>query len=100
VLSSHEHLYELFGRMDARGRPVSQRHRGPGARLFVVGTGGKGGNEGFGAPEDGSQVRWPAHGSASVFGALRLRLAKRSYSWKMLDVSGAVIDEGGPVSCH
>jgi acid phosphatase type 7 len=100
VLSAHEHLYERFSRLDARGHPVSDRHRGPGARLFVVGTGGKGGNEGFGAPEDGSQVRWPAHGSASVFGALRLRLAKRSYSWKMLDVSGAVVDEGGPVSCH
>ena len=100
VLNAHEHHYERFGRLDARGQPVSQRHRGPGARLFVVGTGGKGGNEGFGAPEDGSQVRWPAHGSASVFGALRLRLAKRSYSWKMLDVSGAVIDEGGPVSCQ
>jgi acid phosphatase type 7 len=100
VLSSHEHLYERFSRMDVRGEHVTDGHRGLGARLFVVGTGGKGGNEGFGTPEPGSQVRWPAHGSASVFGALRLRLAKRSYSWKMLDVSGAVIDEGGPVSCH
>ena len=86
--------------MGVRGEHVADGHRGPGARLFVVGTGGKGGNEGFGTPEGTSQVRWPAHGSASVFGALRLRLAKRSYSWKMLDGSGSVIDEGGPISCH
>ena len=100
VLSAHEHAYERFRRLSATGEPVSNRHRGPGARLFVVGTGGKGGHEGFGAPAEGSQVRWPAHGSGSVFGALRLRLAKRSYAWKMLDVSGSVVDEGGPVSCR
>ena len=100
VLSAHEHVYERFSRMGVRGERVADGHNGPGARLFVVGTGGKGGHEGFGTPEDGSQVRWPAHGSGSVFGALRLRLAKRSYSWKMLDGSGSVIDEGGPVSCH
>jgi hypothetical protein len=100
VLSAHDHAYERFARMGARGEPVSNRRRGPGARLFVVGTGGKGGNEGFGTPVDGSRVRWPARGSASVFGALRLRLAERSYSWRMLDVSGTVIDEGGPVTCH
>jgi hypothetical protein len=100
VLSAHEHVYERFSRKGVRGEHVADGHSGPGARLFVVGTGGKGGNEGFGAPEDGSQVRWPAQGSAAVFGSLRLRLAKRSYSWKMLNGSGSVIDEGGPVSCH
>ncbi len=100
VLSAHDHAYERFRRLDANGQPVSNSRRGPGARLFVVGTGGKGGNEGFGTLVAGSQVRWPARGSASVFGALKLRLAKRSYSWRMLDVSGAVVDEGGPVSCR
>lgn len=99
VLNSHEHLYERFSRLSASGHRLSNRSRTAGARVFVVGTGGKGGNEGFSSPEEGSQVRWPAHGSESVFGALRLRLAKRSYSWKMFSVTGAVVDEGGPVQC-
>jgi 3',5'-cyclic AMP phosphodiesterase CpdA len=100
VLSAHEHLYERFRRKEPHGKPVSDDSPRPAAREFVVGTGGKGGNEGFGRPLPGSQVRWPSAGAADVFGALKLSLAPGSYRWSMLDLSGAVVDSGGPVRCH
>jgi Calcineurin-like phosphoesterase len=100
VLNGHEHLYERFQRKSARGGTVRDRRSGIGAREFVVGTGGKGGNHGFGPPLPGSQARWPAHGSGDVFGALELVLHPTSYSWRMLNVRGGVVDQGGPVACH
>jgi hypothetical protein len=100
VLNGHEHVYERFSRLRAHGRPVSNRHRGAGAREFVVGTGGKGGHDGFGALMRGSQDVWPARGQESVFGALELRLSRGAYSWTMFDRSGGVVDRGGPVPCR
>jgi Calcineurin-like phosphoesterase len=100
VLNGHEHVYERFRRMLANGRPVTDTRRGIGAREFVVGTGGKGGNQGFGHPLRGSQIRWPASGSADVFGALKLVLRRRSYGWKMLNALGGTVDQGGPVRCQ
>jgi hypothetical protein len=100
VLNGHEHVYERFSRLRAHGRPVSNRHRGAGAREFVVGTGGKGGHDGFGALMRGSQDVWPASGQESVFGALELRLSRGAYSWTMFDRSGGVVDRGGPVPCR
>ena len=101
VLNGHDHAYERFSRMRSHGTPIADDRRSVGAREFVVGTGGKGGTDGFGDPEPGSQARWPASsGDASLFGALRLRLTRDAYSWRMYDVSGAVVDAGGPVGCH
>jgi hypothetical protein len=100
VLTSHEHVYERFQRKGENGRPISNRSRADGAREFVVGTGGKGGNDGFGPAVPGSQWRLPATGEASVFGALRMRLQPDAYRWAMLDETGALLDAGGPVRCH
>ena len=100
VLTGHEHVYERFQRKGENGRPISNRSRADGAREFVVGTGGKGGNDGFGPAVPGSQWRLPATGEASVFGALRMRLQPDAYRWAMLDETGAVLDAGGPVRCH
>jgi Calcineurin-like phosphoesterase len=100
VLNGHEHLYERFQRKRVHGTPASNRYRGSAATEFVVGTGGKGGNDGFARPLRGSRVRWPAAGSDSVFGALELRLAPRAYRWIMLDQAGTVIDSGGPIRCR
>lgn len=100
VLNGHEHVYERFRRKGAQGRPVADASRGPGAREFVVGTGGRGANGGFGRPLPGSQARWPSAGAGDVFGALELRLARGAYRWTMLSVSGAVVDAGGPVRCR
>ena len=100
VLTAHEHVYERFQRKGENGRPMSNRSRADGAREFVVGTGGKGGNDGFAAPVPGSQSRLPATGEASVFGALRMRLQPKGYRFAMLDETGAVLDAGGPVPCH
>ena len=100
VLTGHEHVYERFQRKGENGRPISNRSRADGARQFVVGTGGKGGNDGFGPAEPGSQRRLPATGEESVFGALRMRLQPDAYRWAMLDQTGAVLDAGGPVQCR
>jgi acid phosphatase type 7 len=100
VLAGHEHVYERFQRKGENGRPISNRSRANGAREFVVGTGGKGGNDGFGPAVAGSQRRVPAAGEASVFGALRMRLQPEAYRWAMLDETGAVLDAGGPVECR
>jgi hypothetical protein len=101
VLNGHDHAYERFARMRSHGTPVADDRHSLGAREFVVGTGGKGGTDGFGDTEPGSEARWPAAAAGgSLFGALRLRLAHNAYSWRMYDVSGAILDAGGPVRCH
>ena len=34
------------------------------------------------------------------YGVLKLELAAASYSWEYVDMTGAVLDSGGPVPCH
>lgn len=34
------------------------------------------------------------------YGVLRLDLAAGSYAWEYVDITGAVLDSGGPVPCH
>jgi hypothetical protein len=89
VLSGHEHNYERF----ARQTPWAKASR-QGIRQFVVGTGGA---EllGFAAAKPNSQVRL-----ASVHGVLELVLHPASYQWRFVSEDGAVLDRGGPVTCH
>ena len=89
VLSGHEHSYERFARQTPWARP-SRR----GIREFVVGTGGAA-LQGFAAPRPNSQVRL-----AGVHGVLELVLHPSSYQWRFISESGAVLDTGGPVTCH
>lgn len=42
-----------------------------------------------------SQVRL-----AGVHGVLELVLHPSSYEWRFISESGAVLDKGGPVTCH
>jgi hypothetical protein len=34
------------------------------------------------------------------YGVLKLELGIASYSWEYVDITGAVLDSGGPVPCH
>jgi hypothetical protein len=89
VLSGHEHSYERF----ARQTPWAKASR-QGIREFVVGTGGAE-LQGFAARTPNSQVRL-----AGVHGVLELVLHPSSYQWRFISESGAVLDKGGPITCH
>ena len=88
VLNGHDHMYEVFGRQDADGRPNS----GTGIRQFTVGTGGA---HLYvpGAPRPNSQVR------ISSYGVLELTLGNDAFQWRFVSVNNSVLDSGsGP--CH
>jgi Calcineurin-like phosphoesterase len=89
VLSGHEHSYERF----ARQTPWAKAHR-QGIRQFVVGTGGAH-LLGFAARQPNSQVR-----IGNAHGVLELVLHPASYQWRFVSEDGAVLDRGGPVTCH
>jgi hypothetical protein len=82
VLSGHDHDYERFTPLDARGRPSSE-----GMTSFVVGTGGKD-LYGLGSRQPGSRIFRAEHG------VLALDLRKGSFGWKFHAVDGSVLDEG------
>jgi hypothetical protein len=90
VLNGHEHNYQRYGKQDLGGRATSN-----GIREFVVGSGGK---SHYGLLEE----KDPNYetGNATDFGVLRLHLGDGSYSWEFVEVSGAVLDAGGPVPCN
>jgi len=89
VLSGHDHDYERFARLDARGH----RNTSSGVRQFVVGTGGVGLRkfEGF-AP--GSEVR-----QNTSFGVLALTLAPTGYAWRFVSL-GSEFSDSGRETCH
>jgi hypothetical protein len=89
VLSAHEHGYERF----APQTPWAKASR-QGIRQFIVGTGGAD-LLGFAAHQPNSQVR-----IGNVHGVLELVLHPASYQWRFVSEDGAVLDKGGPVTCH
>ena len=84
LLSGHEHFYEAFEPMDARGRPQAD---GAGIRQFTVGTGGAW-LYGFWRPPYRSRAR------VLDFGVLQLTLEPGRYAWRFIDVEGKVRDAG------
>ena len=82
VLSGHEHFYEAFEPLDVDGHKVDE-----GLRQFVVGTGGAR-LFGFWRPPYRSRARIESHG------VLELTLDLLSYSWRFIDVNGALRDAG------
>lgn len=89
VLAGHDHDYERFQPLDARGHPDPRR----GIRSFVVGTGGVG-LRGFDHFAPGSVVR-----QHDTFGVLALRLHPRSYTWRFVPVGDGFHDRGHG-RCH
>ena len=90
VLNGHEHSYQRFAKQDPSGNAVAT-----GIRQFVVGTGGA---------EHYALLTTPVpnleYGNADSFGVLKLTLGTDGYSWRFVDVTGAVLDSGGPVPCN
>jgi len=88
VLTGHDHHYERFAPMDARGIPAPD-----GLRQFVIGTGG-----GVLRP-----VVRLAPGSEAIvddaYGILELSLSPGSYAWSFIGADGSELD-AGTGSCH
>jgi hypothetical protein len=84
VLSGHDHDYERFKRMDARGRLKPRR----GMLEIVSGAGGRS------FYPLGRRKRGSAYAQASVFGVLQLDLRPRSFSWAFRGIDGRTLDSG------
>jgi hypothetical protein len=89
VVTGHDHLYERFAEMDAKGAPAS-----PGLREIIVGTGGGGLYE-FARALPASEVR-----NASTYGVLKLTLHPDSYEWEFIPVEGSTFTDQGSTNCH
>jgi hypothetical protein len=88
VLSGHDHHYERFAPLGAKGGITPA-----GMRQFVVGTGGRS-HYGIGSVKTGSRIR-----NTTSYGVLRLSLGSDTYSWRFLRVGGGNIDSGS-ARCH
>jgi hypothetical protein len=98
VLAGHDHHYERFAPQDPDGNPDPSH----GLREFVVGTGGKGGYQGFyrflpigGYRNPNSEVR-----NSGTFGVLVLRLYSQGYEWRFVPERGKTFSDFGFATCH
>jgi hypothetical protein len=89
ALSGHDHHYERFTPLDARGRPDSAG----GLRQFVVGTGG-GGVYRIERLAPYSEVR--ENGS---YGVLKVVLLPGRYEWSFVPVVGQSFTDSGTTAC-
>lgn len=90
VISGHDHHYERFAPLDARGAPDDTF----GLRQFVVGTGGATLVPTF---------RTAAHSEAkdvATYGLLRLELLPGAYRWEFVPASPAGYRDSGEGLCH
>lgn len=89
VLNGHEHSYERFAPMNARGRPDPQ-----GVREIVIGTGGRSFYR-FDRPLPASEVR-----DNTSFGVLKLTLYDGGYDWEFIPAAGSTFTDRGSGECH
>ena len=89
VLSGHDHDYERFAPLDAKGRSDAVN----GTRQFVVGTGG-GGVYRFKTIAPHSEVR-----DNSSYGVLKLVLLPGRYEWTFVAVEGQSFTDAGTGTC-
>jgi hypothetical protein len=89
VLNGHEHNYERFMPMDAKGLPSPL-----GMRQFVVGTGGAEPYP-FEEPLRTSEVR-----ATDMYGVLKLTLRANSYDWEFIPAEGYTFTDSGSAECH
>lgn len=90
VLSGHEHNYERFAPLDAKGNPDERR----GIRSFVVGTGGAKPYDLIRARHEHSEA-WYGQG----WGVLRLRLYPGRYEWEFLPAGSGTFRDAGAGEC-
>lgn len=88
VLNAHQHNYERFAPMGARGGLDPK-----GIVEFVVGTGGRNTNGFVDPPLATSRVQLVA------FGVLKLTLRSRGFTWQFIKTDETVADEGRR-GCH
>ncbi len=91
VLNGHDHIYERF----APSRPSGVVDPAKGITQFTVGTGGY-----FlfpVAPPDPANSEFVYNDS---YGVMFMRLARNSFGWSFVDVSGNVIDHGKRLCFH
>ena len=89
VLNGHDHAYERFVPLDAKGEPDPK-----GVRQFVVGTGGKN-LYGFFTVKRGSAKR-----QNGTHGVLKLELRSGGYTWEFLPVAGGRFEDRGQGVCN
>jgi hypothetical protein len=89
IVNGHEHNYQRYEPMTPDGVASST-----GVREFISGGGGKSLDGFLAAKDPGFQV------GIEKYGVLKLELAAGSYAWEYVDITGAVLDSGGPVPCH
>lgn len=89
VLNGHEHHYERFAPMNAKGEADPL-----GLREFVIGTGGRD-LYNFGAPLPASEVR-----DNSTYGVLKLILRPSGYDWQFVPTAGGTFTDSGSTECH
>ncbi len=90
VLVGHDHNYQRFRRLDARGRPDPRF----GVVQVVVGTGGR-------SHYDPGRIAHRVTADATTFGVLKLRLERRSFGLRFVPVAGGAYEDvmrGG--RCH
>jgi hypothetical protein len=90
VLTSHDHNYERFMPLDARGF----RDEKNGIRSFVVGTGGAKLTPMF-FPKFTTEIR-----DNKTHGVLKLLLHSNSYDWEFIPVAGQSFKDHGQANCH
>ncbi len=90
VLASHDHDYERFSPLDARGFRDDQN----GIRSFVVGTGGAKLTPMF-FPKFTTEVR-----DNDTHGVLKLLLYSNSYEWEFIPIAGQTFTDRGHGNCH
>ena len=90
VISGHDHIYERFAPMNARGDHDDKN----GTREFVVGTGGYSHYQ-FSRNADHSEVR-----NNTTFGVIKLTLHPRGYAWEFVPVRGGTFRDAGSGGCH
>jgi acid phosphatase type 7 len=88
VVNGHDHHYERFAPLDAKGRPDPN-----GTRQFVVGTGG-GGVYKIKRVAEHSEIR-----DNSTYGVLRLALLPGKYEWTFVAVEGQTFTDAGSGTC-
>lgn len=89
VLAGHDHNYERLAPLDADGLRDDS-----GIRSFVVGTGGAKLTPMLFTKQN-SEIS-----DNNTLGVLRLNLARNSYSWEFLPVSGSSFTDRGAARCH
>lgn len=90
VLTSHDHNYERFAPLDARGFRDDKN----GIRSFIVGTGGAKLTPML-FPKITTEVR-----DNDTHGVLKLLLHSNSYEWEFMPISGQTFKDQGQALCH